>query len=37
VLGADRPVDEILVGVPLGEALRWRVGANRDLQWQRAA
>jgi N-acetylglucosamine-6-phosphate deacetylase len=37
VLGDDRPVEEILVGVPLGEALRWRMEGNRGLQWQRAA
>jgi N-acetylglucosamine-6-phosphate deacetylase len=37
VLGDDRPVEEILVGVPLGEALRWSTSADRDLQWQRAS
>ena len=36
VLGDDRPVEEMLVGVPLGEALRWSTPGDRDLQWQRA-
>jgi N-acetylglucosamine-6-phosphate deacetylase len=37
VLGDDRPVEEILVGVPLGETLRWNARGSRELQWQRAA
>ena len=37
VLGDDRPVEEMLVGMPLGEALRWSLAGEGGLQWQRAA
>jgi N-acetylglucosamine-6-phosphate deacetylase len=37
VLGDDRPVPDLLVGVPLRETLRWSWdGERRELSWRRA-
>jgi len=36
VLGDDRPLEAMLVGLPLGEALRWSRPAPGDLRWRRA-
>jgi len=35
VLGDDRPVEEMLVGLPLNETLRWSPGSGRTLGWAR--
>ena len=40
VLGDGRPVAEMLVGLPLGESLRWQqtgTGASAGLSWRRAS
>ena len=35
VLGDDRPIESLLVGMPLAETLRWS-GASQSLTWQRS-
>jgi len=35
VLGDDRPIESLLVGLPLAETLRWS-GASQSLTWQRS-
>ncbi len=37
VLGDERPLQEMLVGLPLAETLRWSGGGETDLCWRRAA
>jgi N-acetylglucosamine-6-phosphate deacetylase len=35
VLGDDRPIESLLLGLPLSETLRWS-GASQSLTWQRS-
>ena len=35
VLGDDRPIESLLVGMPLAETLRWS-GTAQALAWQRS-
>ncbi|MCT0229715.1 N-acetylglucosamine-6-phosphate deacetylase [Synechococcus sp. CS-1324] len=37
VLGEDRPVEEILVGLPLAETLRWSQSSEGQLGWSRSS
>lgn len=36
VLGEGRPLEELLVGMPLAECLRWSSGSDGSLHWRRA-
>jgi len=36
VLGEERPLEELLVGMPLEECLRWSTGRDGSLHWRRA-
>jgi len=36
VLGEGRPLEELLVGMPLEECLRWSTGRDGSLHWRRA-
>jgi len=35
VLGDDRPIESLLLGLPLSETLRWS-GASQSLAWRRS-
>ncbi|MCP9849957.1 N-acetylglucosamine-6-phosphate deacetylase [Cyanobium sp. Morenito 9A2] len=35
VLGDERPLEELLMGMPIGECLRWSVGSDGTLDWSR--
>ncbi|MCP9916462.1 N-acetylglucosamine-6-phosphate deacetylase [Cyanobium sp. ATX 6F1] len=37
VLGDERPLEELLLGMPIEECLRWHTGAAGTLSWRRAA